>query len=76
MYVVTACSCDGNGSISPVCDNITGQCICQLGNAGRTCIDCEVCNSVSELILVYSIKLANCLKNNWQNDKNFSTSRW
>ncbi|XP_031343042.1 laminin subunit alpha-1-like [Photinus pyralis] len=36
-----ACLCDSFGSISPECDNKTGQCLCKPHFIGRTCDTCE-----------------------------------
>lgn len=34
------CSCTVNGSVSPFCDQVTGQCICYANVNNRTCDVC------------------------------------
>ncbi|XP_035665261.1 laminin subunit alpha-2-like [Branchiostoma floridae] len=35
------CACDQSGSLSPICDQVTGACQCQPGITGRACDQCQ-----------------------------------
>ncbi|XP_066271321.1 laminin subunit alpha-2-like [Branchiostoma lanceolatum] len=35
------CACDQSGSLSPICDQVTGECQCQPGITGRACDQCQ-----------------------------------
>jgi len=42
MFIKDLCGCDPYGSISPICDKQTGQCLCKSSVSGLKCTQCEI----------------------------------